>query len=176
MLLDQGQAHVLAFWPVKGKDDDQKRRLMRQLSKLDSTYPGGVSAYLTNAKTLLAQSSAGDNVFEGYTPAIPEGIVLSVLSGTGRLEYFEDLGLEAARDAAFVLVAGGLGERLGYSGIKVCSIDRVYLYDMPVCCLGTVYDHNIIINKASKPLMFNTCMVLMPYPDEYAQQVKVFCI
>ena len=28
-------------------------------------------------------------------------------------------GVEAAADCAFVLVAGGLGERLGYSGIKV---------------------------------------------------------
>ena len=27
--------------------------------------------------------------------------------------------MEAAGDAAFVLVAGGLGERLGYSGIKL---------------------------------------------------------
>ena len=29
------------------------------------------------------------------------------------------VGVEAAVDAAFVLVAGGLGERLGYSGIKL---------------------------------------------------------
>ena len=28
-------------------------------------------------------------------------------------------GVQAAGEAAFVLVAGGLGERLGYSGIKV---------------------------------------------------------
>ena len=28
-------------------------------------------------------------------------------------------GVKAARRAAFVLVAGGLGERLGYGGIKV---------------------------------------------------------
>lgn len=28
-------------------------------------------------------------------------------------------GVEAAGSAAFVLVAGGLGERLGYSGIKL---------------------------------------------------------
>jgi UDP-sugar pyrophosphorylase len=27
--------------------------------------------------------------------------------------------VEASREAAFVLVAGGLGERLGYSGIKI---------------------------------------------------------
>ncbi len=30
-----------------------------------------------------------------------------------------DVGVEASKEAAFVLVAGGLGERLGYSGIKI---------------------------------------------------------
>ena len=30
-----------------------------------------------------------------------------------------DAGVKAAGQAAFVLVAGGLGERLGYSGIKL---------------------------------------------------------
>lgn len=30
-----------------------------------------------------------------------------------------DAGVKAAAQAAFVLVAGGLGERLGYSGIKL---------------------------------------------------------
>lgn len=31
----------------------------------------------------------------------------------------EEAGVREARNAAFVLVAGGLGERLGYKGIKV---------------------------------------------------------
>jgi UDP-sugar pyrophosphorylase len=31
----------------------------------------------------------------------------------------ERLGVDAAGESAYVLVAGGLGERLGYSGIKV---------------------------------------------------------
>lgn len=32
---------------------------------------------------------------------------------------FEEAGIREAQKAAFVLVAGGLGERLGYNGIKV---------------------------------------------------------
>lgn len=32
---------------------------------------------------------------------------------------FEEVGVKEAHKAAFVLVAGGLGERLGYNGIKV---------------------------------------------------------
>lgn len=34
----------------------------------------------------------------------------------------EKRGVVEARKAAFVLVAGGLGERLGYNGIKVNSL------------------------------------------------------
>lgn len=32
---------------------------------------------------------------------------------------FEEAGVKEAKYSVFVLVAGGLGERLGYSGIKV---------------------------------------------------------
>ena len=35
---------------------------------------------------------------------------------------FEEAGVNEAKHAVFVLVAGGLGERLGYSGIKVSLI------------------------------------------------------
>lgn len=35
---------------------------------------------------------------------------------------FEESGVKEARKAAFVLVAGGLGERLGYNGIKVYNL------------------------------------------------------
>lgn len=38
----------------------------------------------------------------------------------------EKIGIEEARRAAFVLVAGGLGERLGYKGIKVIFCSNTY--------------------------------------------------
>lgn len=44
----------------------------------------------------------------------------------------EDLGLKELSKLAVVLIAGGLGERLGYSGIKiglpVCTIEEDYTY------------------------------------------------
>ena len=36
-----------------------------------------------------------------------------------QFEQYEEKGMEAVKHTGFVLVAGGLGERLGYSGIKV---------------------------------------------------------
>ena len=44
----------------------------------------------------------------------------------------EKLGLNELEKLCFVLIAGGLGERLGYSGIKialpVCTIEEDYTY------------------------------------------------
>jgi hypothetical protein len=57
---------------------------------------------------------AGRNAFDGYTPSVPEGERLDF--GSGRFLQLEGQGLAAAGRAAFVLVAGGLGERLGYQG------------------------------------------------------------
>lgn len=41
--------------------------------------------------------------------------------GDDNFVKFEENGVKEAKNAAFVLVAGGLGERLGYNGIKVES-------------------------------------------------------
>jgi UDP-sugar pyrophosphorylase len=58
-------------------------------------------------------------VFSRVTPSgqVPSGEVLTY--GDYAFSRYEAEGVRQARDAAFVLVAGGLGERLGYSGIKV---------------------------------------------------------
>lgn len=39
--------------------------------------------------------------------------------GTKEYYHLELLGLQILQQSGFVLVAGGLGERLGYNGIKV---------------------------------------------------------
>lgn len=64
-----------------------------------------------------ANPRAGVNPFEGCVPSVPEGEKLDW--GSPRFRELERAGVAAARGCAFVLVAGGLGERLGYSGIKV---------------------------------------------------------
>jgi UDP-sugar pyrophosphorylase len=74
-------------------------------------------AYIHNARRLLADSKAGKNPFDGYTPSVPTGERLTF--GDKEFMKFEEAGVKNACQAAFVLVAGGLGERLGYSGIKI---------------------------------------------------------
>nr|KYP70005.1 UDP-sugar pyrophosphorylase 1 [Cajanus cajan] len=117
MLLNNGQEHLFRDWPASGVDDDQKKAFFDQLVRLDSCYPGGLEAYIKNAKRLLADSKAGKNPFDGFTPSVPTGETM--IFGDENYINYEEAGVREARKAAFVLVAGGLGERLGYSGIKV---------------------------------------------------------
>lgn len=48
---------------------------------------------------------------------IPDGLKLDF--GADDYKRLEEIGIKAFRDCAFVLVAGGLGERLGYTDIKI---------------------------------------------------------
>ncbi|KAH1039344.1 hypothetical protein J1N35_041087, partial [Gossypium stocksii] len=61
--------------------------------------------------------SAGRIRVTAHSVQVPTEEVLSF--GDNNFIRFEEAGIKEAQDAAFVLVAGGLGERLGYNGIKV---------------------------------------------------------
>eukprot|EP01047_Picozoa_sp_COSAG01_P009525 COSAG01_NODE_392_length_17668_cov_5.382264_10_plen_752_part_00 len=117
LCLTAGQMHLFECWPPLGQDDDEKLRLVAQLMTLHSQYPGGLLQYWSNAVDLLSASAAGTNPFEGLTPSVPAGSKLDF--GSEGFQVAENTGMDNAKDAAFVLVAGGLGERLGYGGIKV---------------------------------------------------------
>ncbi|KAF7829793.1 UDP-sugar pyrophosphorylase-like [Senna tora] len=117
MLLEMGQSHLFQHWAEPGVDDDQKKSFFEQVARLNSSYPGGLASYIKTARGLLADSKAGKNPYDGFTPSVPTGETLTF--GDDNFINFEETGIKEARRAAFVLVAGGLGERLGYNGIKV---------------------------------------------------------
>eukprot|EP00543_Licmophora_paradoxa_P005492 CAMPEP_0202442046 /NCGR_PEP_ID=MMETSP1360-20130828/1534_1 /ASSEMBLY_ACC=CAM_ASM_000848 /TAXON_ID=515479 /ORGANISM="Licmophora paradoxa, Strain CCMP2313" /LENGTH=658 /DNA_ID=CAMNT_0049057289 /DNA_START=100 /DNA_END=2076 /DNA_ORIENTATION=+ len=117
---DGSQAHVYSGWPEAGIDDEGKIRLADQLADLDASYPGGLAAYISKAKILLKESADGANPFSEFEALVPEGECLSYDNeGTMDFDEAERLGKAVMGDSVFVLVAGGLGERLGYSGIKL---------------------------------------------------------
>ncbi|GMI29911.1 hypothetical protein TeGR_g957 [Tetraparma gracilis] len=87
------------------------------MSSLDAAYPGGLPSYVSKARSLLAASLSGANPFAGYTPSVPPGESLAYASPAHL--SLESSGLSSAGGLGFVLVAGGLGERLGYPGVKV---------------------------------------------------------
>jgi len=115
-LTDLGQAHLFSDWAADTPAEDELR-FFQQVEKLDASYPGGLSSYVENARRLLAESKAGFNPLEGWEPSIPTGTTLSF--GSDDFLQHEQLGIAELDGCSFVLVAGGLGERLGFSGIKV---------------------------------------------------------
>ncbi|PIN16492.1 UDP-N-acetylglucosamine pyrophosphorylase [Handroanthus impetiginosus] len=117
MLLELNQGHLFEHWPEPGVEDDEKRAFFDQVARLNASYPGGLASYIKTARELLADSKAGKNPYDGFTPSVPSGEALNF--GDDNFVRYEEAGVREARKAAFVLVAGGLGERLGYNGIKV---------------------------------------------------------
>jgi UDP-sugar pyrophosphorylase len=82
------------------------------------------------ARRFLLDSKNNVNPFDNYKPEVPDGVELHL--GDKLLDEMEALGLEELDKVGFVLIAGGLGERLGYSGIKiglpVCTVEENYTY------------------------------------------------
>ena len=72
-LIAEGQAHLFSSWPPPGEHDDDKRRMLGQLRRLDSSYAGGLVQYIANARRLLQESKQGLNPFEGCVPSVPDG-------------------------------------------------------------------------------------------------------
>lgn len=126
-LVAAGQQHLFADWDPPGTGDADKRAFMESLLLVHQSYPGGLPGYIDNARKLLAEARAGSNPFEGFVPHQPDAVV--DLTGFGeRYDHYEKTGLSHFDKTGIVLVAGGLGERLGYSGIKL---------DIPVEVTGT---------------------------------------
>ena len=86
--------------------------------------------YLERARGLLESSMKGVNPFDKYKPEVPTGVFLK--PGEAQFDEFEKEGIKELKDTGFVLIAGGLGERLGYSGIKldlpVTIVEKDYCY------------------------------------------------
>ncbi|KAK9072628.1 hypothetical protein SSX86_009063 [Deinandra increscens subsp. villosa] len=116
-LLEIGQGHLFEDWPDPGVEDDEKISFIDQVALLNLSYPGGLTSYIKTARGLLADSKAGKNPFDGFKPSVPSGEILTF--GDDNFMKYEETGVKQVQNAAFVLVAGGLGERLGYNGIKV---------------------------------------------------------
>jgi UDP-sugar pyrophosphorylase len=100
-----------------GVNDEAKHQFFLQVKHLNESYPGGLAAYITNARKLLASAKNGENPLEGWVPEVPQGVTLEPM--TPEYEDYEKAGFPEVGATGFVLVAGGLGERLGYNGIKV---------------------------------------------------------
>ena len=159
-LIADGQHHLYGSWDAPGIHDEKKQSFLATLLTAHRSYPGGIPAYIKNARVLLAAAAADRNPFEGYVPEQPGLVDLSSF-GPGYVEV-ESVGLNAFADTAVVLVAGGLGERLGYHGIKL---------DIPVeVAESTSYlaHYAEVIAAASRRLRREIPLVIMTSRDTNA--------
>ena len=116
-LLDADQEHLFADWDTPGVNDEAKTQFLDTLARIDDSYPGGLTGYISNARKLLAEAKKGENPFEGLVPHQPDKVNLTQFDET--YDHYEAVGKTRFDKTAIVLVAGGLGERLGYNGIKL---------------------------------------------------------
>ena len=65
----------------------------------------------------LAEAQENKYRYDEYEPHVPNTIKLDFHSP--EIHELEKIGREEIKKGAFCLVAGGLGERLGYNGIKL---------------------------------------------------------
>jgi UDP-sugar pyrophosphorylase len=109
-----GQSHLFE----NCKTGEDLEHILGQLRQADQTLaPGGLKDYIQRGKKLLRESKAGFNPFDGCSVSVPTGVVIDPESD--RFERWEAVGEKEVAGLCFVLVAGGLGERLGFPGIKI---------------------------------------------------------
>eukprot|EP00002_Diphylleia_rotans_P041041 TRINITY_DN9883_c0_g1_i1.p1 TRINITY_DN9883_c0_g1~~TRINITY_DN9883_c0_g1_i1.p1 ORF type:complete len:584 (-),score=131.60 TRINITY_DN9883_c0_g1_i1:115-1866(-) len=166
-LLDRlGQNHIFANWTDGHLEKVQQ--FCDQVLLLDSKYPGGLAGYQQNAIRLLASSKAGENPFDGYTPKIPVGEKLDTLSPA--FQSFEEIGIKHVGGVCFVLVAGGLGERLGYNGIKIAiPTDLITGKNF----IQLYVEHILALQKRSQPPNGHLPLAIMTSGDTHEATVKL---
>lgn len=108
----------------------EQNEFAEQVIHLEKVTPGGLKDYVMRARRFLVDSKNNVNPFDNYKPEVPIGVELH--AGDSLMDEMEQLGMQELEKVGFVLIAGGLGERLGYSGIKiglpVCTIEENYSY------------------------------------------------
>ena len=116
LLKELKQDHIISQYSSESKEAQQK--FIVQFNELDKVCRGGLKGYLNRAKILLEESKNKVNHFSDTTIEIPDDIP-HIEIGTPEFFELDQLGFDQLKETVFVLVAGGLGERLGYTGIKI---------------------------------------------------------
>ena len=116
LLKELNQEHIISKY--NSSTEQEQKDFIIQFNELDKICRGGIKGYLNHAKILLEESKNKVNHFSDTTIEIPDDIP-HIEIGTKEFFELDQLGFDQLKETVFVLVAGGLGERLGYTGIKI---------------------------------------------------------
>jgi UDP-sugar pyrophosphorylase len=116
LLEEVGQNEIIS--KLKEVSKEEQKEFVNQVNELDKFCRGGIKDYIKRAKILLENSAKKMNSFHDYKIEVPYDIP-HIKVGDDEFYELEKLGLNELKNSVFVLTAGGLGERLGYSGIKI---------------------------------------------------------
>ena len=116
LLEEVGQNEIVS--KLKKVSKVEQKDFVDQVNELDKACRGGIKDYIKRAKVLLENSANKMNSFHDYKIEVPYDIP-HIKVGNDEFYELEKLGFNELKTSVFVLVAGGLGERLGYNGIKI---------------------------------------------------------
>ena len=116
ILEETGQKEIIS--KLKEVTKEEQKEFVKQINDLDKVCRGGIKDYIKRAKLLLENNKNKQNSFHQYKIEVPLEIH-HIDIGSEEFYELEKLGIKQLKNSVFVLVAGGLGERLGYKGIKI---------------------------------------------------------
>ena len=109
---------------LKEVTKEEQEGFINQINDLDKACRGGIKDYIKRAKILLANSEQKKNSFRECKIEVPYDIPHITVGSKGFYEL-QKLGFNELKTSVFVLVPGGLRERLWYKGIKIRSITEL---------------------------------------------------
>jgi len=128
------------------RSPEDQTKMANQIVKLNQGTPGGLVDYVMRGRKFLDDSKTGVNPFDNFKPEVPQG--QNLIPASPEMDEFEKIGMNELPYLGIVIIAGGLGERLGYSGIKV---------DLPLITIEDDYCY-------------------LKYYFEYAQAIRERCL
>ena len=148
LLEEVGQSEIVK--KLKEVSKDEQEAFINQINELDSVCRGGIKDYIKRAKVLLANSEQKKNSFHEYKIEVPNEIP-HIKVGNEEFYELEKIGFNELKTSVFVLVAGGLGERLGYKGIKIgLQTELVTLRPYIELYIGTILAYENRVKKIEK--------------------------
>jgi UDP-sugar pyrophosphorylase len=172
MLLQNGQEHLFQHWDPPGTNDHLKHLFFQQIQRLHESYlpsQGGLVAYIRNAQRLLEDSMRGVNPLQGWNPSIPS-VGVSIEPISAEYEEYDQIGNSEIDSMGFVLVAGGLGERLGFSGIKIALPTET----LSNTCYIDFYCQQILAIQRRSPSTSFIPFAIMVSDDTHQKTIDLF--